>query len=52
MTGIARGFAAVLLCAVGAGCGGLETRSVGEDWEVAQEAQARVDSGKRPRRTL
>lgn len=50
MTGIARPVAAVLLCAIGAGCGALETRSVGEDLvKMQQEAQAAFDSGENAR---
>ena len=50
MTGIARLLAAVLVCAVGAGCGGMETRSVGEDLvRMQQEAQAAFDSGENAR---
>ena len=50
MTGFVRPLTAVLLCAVGAGCGGLETRSVGEDLvRMQQEAQAAFDSGENAR---
>lgn len=49
MTGAARA-AVVLLCAAGAGCGGLETRSVGEDLvKMQQEAQVAFDSGENAR---
>ncbi len=50
MTGIARPLVAVLLCAVGAGCGGMETRRAGEDLgRMQQEAQAAFDSGENAR---
>jgi len=42
--------AAVLACAIGAGCGGLETRSAGEDLvKMHQAAQAAFDSGENAR---
>ena len=50
MTGIVRALVAILLCALGAGCGGLETRSAGEDLvKMQQEAQAAFDSGENVR---
>lgn len=50
MTGIARSLAAIFLCAVGAACSGLETRSAGEDLvKMQQEAQAAFDSGENAR---
>jgi tetratricopeptide (TPR) repeat protein len=42
--------ALVLLCAAGAGCGGMETRSAGEDLvKMQQDAQAAFDSGENAR---
>ena len=50
MTGPAARAAVVLLCAVGAGCGGMETRSAGEDMvKMQQDAQAAFDSGENAR---
>jgi tetratricopeptide (TPR) repeat protein len=40
----------ILLCAIGAGCGGMETRSVGEDLvRMQKEAQAAFDTGENAR---
>lgn len=50
MTGHAARAVVVLLCAVGAGCGGMETRSTGEDMvKMQQDAQAAFDSGENAR---
>ena len=50
MNGITRSLTAIMLCVIGAGCSGLETRSAGEDLvKMQQEAQAAFDSGENAR---
>jgi cytochrome c-type biogenesis protein CcmH/NrfG len=50
MTEIKRLLAAVLACALVAGCGGMETRGAGEDLvKMQQDAQAAFDSGENAR---